>query len=551
MNQPHPLLLKFLDDRDQFGDRELAALVKELKVQPDLAQALHGQLLVDDLLGQKMAVDRRDFAAQVRQRIYDQEGGLAGAVHSERELSEHVDHMRRLAVQETAGMRRTRRWRRLRHAATSALIAMLAIAAGWWYATGRSIQVVARITASQGDSTLVRSGSNQSLTMGDELLSDDAVQLAAAATAQIRYTDGTTIDLVGPADVHLPPGPQRWQKWLTMPEGKQLDLQRGVLRADVAAQPKDEPLVIDTPLARARVVGTRLQLDAQTSSTRLDVYQGRVELAMQGNDPKSVLVQADQFAVATAEGLQLETTPWPYRRNAAVLLVGGGNAKALLRTAAGPADGSAPRFSEIELAPLGAAVLEPSGAMDLADGSFSGEAANEALLTACQESNAFSLLTVFRTDNVRQGGPARLVTFATDHHNYNFTLGQDGSTLLWRIFVNGDGGLGEQRQVQLATIQPQREYHLVVTYRPGELAAYLDGQRVFHSDQVIGDLSCWLPRHLSFGDETNGERRWAGRLEAVAILNEALNEEDVRRDWQLWKNRAELNKSDATEEPGH
>ncbi len=62
-------------------------------------------------------------------------------------------------------------------------------------------------------------------------------------------------------------------------DGKQFELQRGIIRARVAAQPAGKPMCVETALARAKVLGTEFVMRADQGTTKLDVLEGKVELA--------------------------------------------------------------------------------------------------------------------------------------------------------------------------------------------------------------------------------------------------------------------------------
>jgi hypothetical protein len=89
--------------------------------------------------------------------------------------------------------------------------------------------------------------------------------------------------------------------------GKRVTLEAGVLDANVAKQPPDEPMILSTPHAEVQVLGTRFRLTVTPNSTRLDVYEGRVKLTRR-NDGKSVVVAAKEFALA-GSGVELKATP--------------------------------------------------------------------------------------------------------------------------------------------------------------------------------------------------------------------------------------------------
>lgn len=81
------------------------------------------------------------------------------------------------------------------------------------------------------------------------------------------------------------------------PKGTRILLSQGTLTADVARQPADQPLVIATPQAEARVLGTVFRLVVDAASTRLEVREGKVRLT---RESKAVDVAAGQFATAGA-----------------------------------------------------------------------------------------------------------------------------------------------------------------------------------------------------------------------------------------------------------
>jgi len=87
------LVQRYLEDRSCLSARELEELIAALKADPDFAAGMHEQLLLDDLLAQKFTIDRRNFVAQVEQRIADLGRGP-------RDLSRQTEDLRSLAAAE-------------------------------------------------------------------------------------------------------------------------------------------------------------------------------------------------------------------------------------------------------------------------------------------------------------------------------------------------------------------------------------------------------------------------------------------------------------------
>ena len=177
--------------------------------------------------------------------------------------------------------------------------------------------------------------------------------------------------------------------------------------------------------------------------------------------------------------------------------------------------------------PRGQARLGADGAMQLAQGAFTAEAANDALLAACKASNELSIEIIVRTDSLRQSGPARIITFSRDPSNRNFTLGQDGDRLILRLRTPPTGPNGVKPQLTLCRAPSTEAQHIVVTYQSGVTTCYVNGTGILSSQRVKGDFSNWEPCHLLFGDEWSGERDWAGTLYAVTVYARALTPEQV------------------------
>ena len=71
----HDLIHRYLEDPAALGEPELEQLIALLRAKPTMAVELREQLIVDDLLGQKLAVDRKNFIIMVQQRLTDYDKG--------------------------------------------------------------------------------------------------------------------------------------------------------------------------------------------------------------------------------------------------------------------------------------------------------------------------------------------------------------------------------------------------------------------------------------------------------------------------------------------
>ncbi|HEX5445110.1 MAG TPA: LamG-like jellyroll fold domain-containing protein [Pirellulales bacterium] len=175
--------------------------------------------------------------------------------------------------------------------------------------------------------------------------------------------------------------------------------------------------------------------------------------------------------------------------------------------------------------------------MDLADGAFIAQGCDDRLLAACKAANGLSLEAVISPDRPRQQGPARIITFSSSASSRNFTLGQQSDRLILRLRTPQTGENGVSPELDLCRLAARKPQHVVVTYGPGMLVCYLDGRQVLATDKIKGDFSNWTAQHLLFGDEWDGARDWAGTLEAVAVFSRVLPAEEVRRSYQLHRDR--------------
>lgn len=107
--------------------------------------------------------------------------------------------------------------------------------------------------------------------------------------AEIRYQDGTRIELLGAATLTIQSGPG---------VAKQLELVRGAVHANVAPQPAGYPLRVNTSTAALEVIGTTLGVEASEAATQLDVSSGVVALTRRA-DGNRIEVAAGQYARAT------------------------------------------------------------------------------------------------------------------------------------------------------------------------------------------------------------------------------------------------------------
>ena len=158
--------------------------------------------------------------------------------------------------------------------------------------------------------------------------------------------------------------------------------------------------------------------------------------------------------------------------------------------------------------------------------------ANDYLLKACQQANELSIEARVRPADEGQEGPARIISFSQDSQIRNFSLCQEGDQFLLRLRTTGTGPNGSKPEVTLGPLQADRWSHIVVTYRSGELACYIDGKRQ-EVDQIGGDFSNWNSQQLLFGTEHQDDRPWHGLLSHIAIYARFMDEEEVQHRYKV------------------
>jgi hypothetical protein len=206
-------------------------------------------------------------------------------------------------------------------------------------------------------------------------------------------------------------------------------------------------------------------------------------------------------------------------------------ANAKVENAVRNADGDLVR--KCSLKPRGNAKLAADGAMNVTKGAMLAQGADDALLDACFESNQLAVEAVFVPANVVQFGPARMISFSEGPYKRNFTLGQQKNRLVMRLRTQHTNENGMCPETIFGEVRAGKPHHVIVTYSPGRLCAYLNGKRVADSDKIQGDFSPWAEMHLLFGDEWRGTRDWAGSLRNLAIHSRVIGAEEAKRRYEL------------------
>jgi ferric-dicitrate binding protein FerR (iron transport regulator) len=510
------LIHRYLDDRSGLNEAELDELISLLKAEPARAVALREQLLLDDLVAQKLSVDRKNFPAQVGQRIADYERG-------QEEMDNQVADLRALAeteIERPTPWAGSSPWVKYIALAAALAIAAVFLVPNW---LPRSPQAVAKVTAVQGDVQLAAGNTQSAAAAGTAILTGQQITAPEGSSLALEYADKTIVRISGGSrvafDVDEATG------------AKRVKIDRGEVFASVRPQGAARPMRFTTPHAVATVLGTELRLTVSETTTLLDVTEGAVQLDRFGAG-RSIIVETRQAGIATSERLELRELAWPASRDALAYLhtpfefTPGGLPRMLARN---PETGN---FRETPLEPVGDAALnEFTFGFNLSGGYLQSADAGFDLQRVMSQQEELTLEVVLAADAWDQGGPARIVALADDGRSGNLALMQEGDELLFTLRGSReDQARGEQSSTfRFDSGQPKEPLHLTLTYRNGLLVVYLDGQEKARTDQFDGSMAAWVDGPLTVGADSSGRSIWRGSIEGFALHARCLDSAEVAR----------------------
>lgn len=167
---------------------------------------------------------------------------------------------------------------------------------------------------------------------------------------------------------------------------------------------------------------------------------------------------------------------------------------------------------------------------DGGSGALRSDGAATKLVDQIRKTGQFTLEVWAKPTVSEQYGPARIVTSSDGHSSRNFTLGQgqaedSGSDLNLRLrTTESDSGFPQADAHETVS---DGLAHYVVTYDGRVIEMYRDGNLI-HSEERTGGLENWDSSYpLLLGNETSGNRGWAGELYQVAIYDRPLTAAEV------------------------
>ena len=152
--------------------------------------------------------------------------------------------------------------------------------------------MIAKITGLSG--SLIWTGNrgqiDRDVKVGTELSGGTIEGMAPDSWFELQFNDGSTVMISGTSMLTFADAGQ-----------KELRLKEGIFSANVVTQPEGKPMLIHTPSALLKVLGTQFDVEATLASTMLNVTEGKVRVRRL-SDGREVDVPAKHRVIAEGEG---------------------------------------------------------------------------------------------------------------------------------------------------------------------------------------------------------------------------------------------------------
>jgi hypothetical protein len=522
MNDLDLLIHRYLEDRSSLTADELDNLVAHLRADDDLASRLHDQLLLDDLLAQKLTLDRRNFVAQVEQRIADLARGPTA-------LSAQVADLSSLAAAEKpVSPLSANLFLASRYALAVVVLLGLAVSVLSLSSLSPRHPVIAKVTEVSGDVSIGDESDATKAEVDSAVESGQRLVVPRGAQVSVRYDDGTEIRVKGD------PLGDSLVIFGTEEPGKSKEIR--IERGEVVATVKPQPLRFVTPHAVATAPASTpstLRLVVAEDSTLLDVSEGKVRFDRLF-DKRPLDITANESGLASRDKLELKNLTWPDRRDGLSFLLSpleaAKNDNKPLTMERSP---ETRRLRPAALETRGeATLLESRLFYELNGGYLFSSAAGPAISNVSSGGSELTLEAIFCPASLDQAGPARILALSDESDDPDFALGQDGPEVTFCMRTEAKQPATPSRVPIQSADTP---VHVTVTYRNGELSVYQDGMLIARSKDLWGSLRGWRSGPLTAGADASGNNPWRGILEAFALYNRCLEPSEVVRNVRNYK----------------
>ena len=304
-----------------------------------------------------------------------------------------------------------------------------------------------------------------------------------------------------------------------------------------------------------------LKSGTPVKSWKLTPYRAGLVLELGGKIEKddSLLIEGvyDMAQVPkplAADAIPVKRPAWPANRSSLVFLWEGKDKQNFQR------DTDNKGFTSTQMRIKSTARYATFGQMSLEGGIILAVDGGRGVYAECQSANALTVEAVIQPANAYQGWPEKPRSIiacgsggAPD--SVNFRLAQERDKLVFYLRQRGvkDGRdrLWVER-TEVCTLTDKAPSHVVVSYKPGELACYLNGKPAAQTDAVKGTIQWNRPagqNGLNFGGarEWQWERPywavhgvrptypvWRGSLEGVAVYSRAIGPEEAAKNFAAY-----------------
>jgi hypothetical protein len=173
------------------------------------------------------------------------------------------------------------------------------------------------------------------------------------------------------------------------------------------------------------------------------------------------------------------------------------------------------------------------GDMKLGEGAFVASAGGDDLLRGCVKSNQLAVELLITPETPTSADTAHIVSFGSKDKGCNFAVGQKGKHLVFAIRTSTSGAKPETVQYSLGALRMGDPNHVVIAYRPGEIACMRGGALTFQDASPKGNLSAWSGQEIVFGRKPDGGGDWPGRLEGIAMYHRFMGLPEAKRNFDV------------------
>ncbi len=162
------------------------------------------------------------------------------------------------------------------------------------------------------------------------------------------------------------------------------------------------------------------------------------------------------------------------------------------------------------------------------------EGAASKLIDGLSATNEITIEAWLSTDNLTQGGPARIATLSQSSRQRNFTLGQEGDAFNVRLRTTDNNSNGSRPSVSSPNelIAPSSLTHVVYTRDINGLANLYVNNELVKSQSISGDFSNWDGDHqFALANEFNSDRPWLGQYDYLALYSQSFDGDEVAQNF--------------------